>query len=263
MHLYYDEGTDAARIWSRRGPASDWHVTACVRPDTDPETLPLIAVLLIGDGRDELRAATIDSFLQQVYGYRLGYVVQVDDHAHRLGFGGAIQAGWHYLSDALRVAALEGVPMPFDYVFHLEEDWLFREPIDVRWLAAMLGGAATPKRSPLPVLAQAALKRGPVNAAERRAGGLVEAWPREYADSGLLTPEAGSVPYLTHRLFFTTNPSLYRASLMLLGWPDGERSEQAFTQRCLDHGYSFGYYGARDHPPTVEHTGLARTGTGY
>lgn len=261
VHLYYDEGTDAALLWNRRGPASDWALDA--HATIDPETLPKVAVLLIGDGRDELRSDTVQSFLAQVYGYRLGYVVEVDDRHHTLGFDGAIEAGWHYLAMALREAAQAGLPAPFDYVFHLEEDWLFLESIDLRWLAAMLAGAATPKRSALPVLAQAALKRGPVNEVERAAGGLVEQWPDEYRDAGTITPEAGGVPYLTHRLFFTTNPSLYRSSLMLLGWPRCPQSERVFTSRCLQHGYHFGFYGERQHPPTVEHLGAVRTGTGY
>lgn len=261
---HLDEDTWAAHLWKRRGPSSEWAVSGRAMEDGgDAETLPRIALLLVGDGRDELRERTCMSFLSQLYGYRLGYVVEVDDRQHRMGFGGAIRAGWHYLGEALREAALEGVPAPFDFVFHLEEDWLFLEAIDVRWLVAMLGGSATPKRTALPVLAQAALKRGPVNEVEARAGGLIELWPDEYQDAGTISPDAGAVPYVQHRLFFTTNPSLYRASLMLLGWPEGQASEAAFTQRCLDFGYWFGFYGARYHPPTIEHLGTVRTGGGY
>lgn len=263
--LPYDEGTIAERIWHDRGPASDW-AAAVYAADGDNEALresmPKVALLLIGDGRDELREATVQSFLTEVYGYRLGYVVVVDDRRHEMGFGGAIRAGWHYLAEHLREAALAGLPAPFDYVFHLEEDWRFLEPIDMRWLSAMLHGAATPKRAALPVLAQAALKRGPVNEVEAKAGGLVELWPDEYQDAGILTTE-GCVPYVAHRLFFTTNPSLYRASLMVLGWPEGAQSERAFTTECLSWGYWFGFYGAREHPPTVEHLGTVRTGGGY
>lgn len=263
--LPYDESTIAERIWHDRGPASDW-AAAVYSPDGDHdalrETMPKVALLLIGDGRDELREATVRSFLTEVYGYRLGYVVVVDDRRHEMGFGGAIRAGWHYLAMHLREAALAGLRAPFDYVFHLEEDWRFCEPIDMRWLAAMLG-TASPGRAGMPVLAQAALKRGPVNAEEARAGGLIELWPHEYQDAGAITPGAGAVPYVQHRLYFTTNPSLYRASLMVLGWPEGAQSERAFTQRCLDFGYWFGFYGAREHPPTVAHTGTIRTGLGY
>lgn len=262
--LPYDEGTLAERIWKLRGPGSPWSVSgyAC-EEGTEPETLPKVALLVIGDGRDELREQTLASFLSNVFGYRLGYAAVVDDRRHEMGFGGAIRAGWHYLAEHLREAAEAGLPAPFDYVFHLEEDWLFAEPIDVRWLAVMLGGAKTPTRQALPVLAQAALKRGPVNDVEARAGGLIELWPDEYQDAGTIHPESGAVPYVQHRLFFTTNPSLYRASLMLLGWPEGNQSEAAFTQRCLDFGYWFGFYGARTHPPTIEHLGTVRTGGGY
>lgn len=273
-----DKQSQAARIWRERGPASSWSREGIGTPDA----LPRIAVLLVGDGRDELRAATITSFLDQVYGYRLSAVVEVDDRRHEMGFGGAIRAGWHYLS---LLNASEGLLRAlhdferFEYVFHLEEDWEFLEPVDARWLADVLAAPATrtecgapwqrvraamsvAPHQETPQLAQAALRREPVNAAELAAGGIVEAWPAEYLDCGVIT-ERGSTPYLQHRLFFTTNPSLYRSSLMLLGWPDGERSEEAFTRVCRELGYAFAYYGARQSAPMIRHTGSTRTGTGY
>jgi hypothetical protein len=262
VYLAHDAGSEAERIWRERGPESPWRVDGL--RGQGATALPTMALLLIGDGRDDLRQRTIDSFLDKVYGYQLTGIAVVDDRRHEMGFGGAIRAGWHYLRQQ-EVEALEFGPKrsPFDYVFHLEEDWLFNEPIDVRWLAAILDGIDRGLGSrDFPMLAQAALKRGAVNAQERRAGGVVEQWPDEYRDAGVLTAD-GAVPYLQHRLFFTTNPSLYRSSLMMLGWPEGAASEAAFTQELLGWGYAFAYYGKRDHPPSIDHIGVQRTGTGY
>lgn len=269
VYMHYDDGSAAAHLWRARGPASVWQADGLRAAITEP--LPRIGILLIGDGRDKLRDATVQSFLDEVYGYQLGAVVQIDDRRHDLGFGGAIRTGWHYLRQ-LEVDAQEfGRLRPFDYVFHLEEDWRFLEPIDVRWLVSILDGAdrgrgAEPPviRNPeeFPRIAQAALKRGPVNAVERAAGGLVELWPRDYIDAGVITPD-GATPYLQHRLFFTTNPSLYRSELMMLGWPDCARSEAEFTRELLGWGYAFAFYGSRQSPPSVEHTGTQRTGVGY
>lgn len=272
--LFNDEGSVAQQLWCERGPASAWRADQL--GPSNPEKLPRIAVLLIGDGRDELRRCTVQSFLDQVYGYQLTGVAQVDDRRHEMGFGGAIRAGWHYLrQQELTSVELRG-ERSFDYVFHLEEDWEFLEPIDVRWLVAILDGdnreqgasrpaVPVPSGSPgidFPRIAQAALRRGAVNAIERAAGGVVEQWPESYLDAGVIT-EQGATPYLQHRLFFTTNPSLYRAELMMLGWPDGERSEAAFTQELLSWGYAFAYYGRREQAPLVEHLGVHRAGHGY
>lgn len=262
VYLAHDEGSIAEKIWRERGPFSPWQADNLRAMGDKP--LPTMALLLIGDGRDVIRAETIASFLDKVYGYQLTGIAVVDDRRHEMGFGGAIRAGWHYLRQAeIEHLELRGQPSPFDYIFHLEEDWSFCEPIDVRWLAAILDGVDRGLGSAdFPMLAQAALKRGPVNAEERAAGGLVEQWPEEYRDAGVLTPD-GAIPYLQHRLFFTTNPSLYRTSLMMLGWPEGDASEAAFTQELLGWGYAFAYYGRRNHPPSVLHLGHARTGTGY
>lgn len=253
VYLHHDEHGDAAWLWHQRGPHSPWGAEQ-IHAAGGVGRLPRIAVLLIGDGRDEIRSETLTSFAAQVSGYQLGGVVYVDDRRHSMGFGGAIRHGWEYLSVLLGNAQASEQSPPFDFVFHLEEDWAFPAPINVRHLAQILASDIA--------LAQCALRRGPVNAVERAAGGLVEMWPDEYREAGVITPE-GAIAFLQHQLYFTTNPSLYRTSLTLLGWPEGERSEEAFTRRCLQHGFSFASFGPRGSPPSIEHLGHERTGTGY
>jgi hypothetical protein len=237
-------GSDAYTLWRR-----------CLNPTAmSPEDGPRIAVLLIGDGRDGCRAATMDSFAKRVSGYRLRGVVQVDDRAHQLGFAGAIEAGWSALRDRMLSAERQGYPPPWDYVFHLEEDWAFLRPVDVRAMASVLDAD--------PTLVQCALRREPVNDAERVAGGVVEAWPREYEERIALTP-TGGVPYLRHSLFFTTNPSLYRRELVEAeAWPQVPRSEDEFGRYLVRRGQRFAFLGERTEPVYLRHTG-ERRGTGY
>ena len=159
----------------------------------------------------------------------------------RRGFAGAIQAGW----DRLRATTSA------EWVFHLEADFTFNEPVDIASMAAVL------ERHPH--LVQMALRRQPWNDAERAAGGIVEQHPGDYTDH--LWDEHR---WLEHRRFFTTNPSLYRASLCDDGWPQVPHSEGIFTHQLLtDPAVTFGFWGARSDPPKVHHIGDERAGHGY
>jgi hypothetical protein len=261
-------------------------------------TWPRIALLTIGDGRDDLLADTLASLgdrlgaslphvararmaeldlglplagggahvIQGAGPWPFAAYVHVDDRSHELGFGGAIAAGWRALTDSA---------WAFDYVLHVEEDWRFDRPVDLVGMAALLDCA--------PELAQVALRRNAVNPAELAAGGLVELWPDEYTDAWLdvvVAPAAvvsvtsagdalvestiRRLHWLEHGLFWTTNPSLYRYELMRHGWPAGARSEEAFTSALKARGHRFAFWGQRADGPWVTHTGdHRRQGAGY
>lgn len=226
-----------------------------------------ISVLVITDGRKECLSRTMKSMFENLHG-PIDEVIIVDDsgdptyaswldamyedrativhHSIRRGFGGAIQSGWDTISfDA-------------DWVFHLEDDFVLNRTVPLMKMIATMAGQ--------PHLVQMALRRQAVNAEEIAAGGVIERWPTEYIER---TNTKGS--WLEHRLFFTTNPSLYRYSLTRLGWPKGERSESAFTQRLLGEGVRgieprdlrFAFWGRRSDTPWVEHIGDVRVGSGY
>lgn len=220
-----------------------------------PDALPRIAVLIIGDGRDAIRQQTLLSFCEQVYGYRLAEVVEVDDRRHDLGFCGAIQAGWDELRRIEQWNRSCGGDGGWEYVFHLEEDWRFTAPVDVRDMTRPLDN---------PEIAQCALRRGPVNETERRAGGVIECWPDEYQAVGWINGDLGiTAHWLEHSLFWTTNPSLYRMDLLgTHTWPSGPGCEAVFGAGLKAEGYRFAYLGQRDDPPLLHHNGH-RTGTGY
>lgn len=161
----------------------------------------------------------------------------------RSGFGGAIRSAWQYLR--------ENTSAP--YIFHLEDDFTFRRRVELVPMAAVLDLR--------PHLAQLALRRQPWNAEEQSAGGIVELHPDAYTEE-----EAGGSRWLEHSLFFTTNPSLYRRTLITgAAWPEGHDSEGrfGFELRADDPDVRFGYWGARNSGEWVTHIGNVRNGIGY
>jgi hypothetical protein len=229
----------------------------------------MIGLIVITNGRDDYLAKTIASFDNMVdgdVGVRLLYddtgdamhvrqmVERYGDRFHvapsrdtirARGFGGAIHYCWQW------VCGWNVVGDKIDHVFHLEDDFTFNRPVDLAHLARVLDKH--------PYLAQLALRRQPWNATEREAGGVVEAMPDAYVEC-----EHEDRAWLEHRLFWTTNPSLYRASLCEFGWPVVPRSEGIFTHLLRqDPDVRFGYWGARDSGEWVTHIGEQRTGNGY
>ena len=171
---------------------------------------------------------------------------EVVSTGRRSGFGGAIRSAWSHLA---RTADQDVAK----YVFHLEDDFVFRRDVDVTLMAGVL--AAQPR------LVQLALRRQPWNDAERAAGGIVEQHPTAYTEVKVDARTA----WLEHRLFFTTNPSLYRRSLTWRGWPEGSHSEGRFGIKLLEElpDARFAFWGTRDSGEWVEHIGDVRTGIGY
>lgn len=224
----------------------------------------MIGLLVITDGRMEYLEQTVASAHARLTGSiteRWMYDDSGDDdHRARLrerfpefkhfdagarqGFGGAIRAAWQHLAAHSHA----------NFYFHLEQDFTFNEDIDVDAMADLLIRA--------PGLFQVALKRQPWNNEERAAGGIVELHPGDFYESIV-----GAMTYTCHRRFFTTNPSLYRSSLLDYGWPDGDHSEGVFTHRLLAHSKPgatpFAFWGGKLDPPKVHHIGDHRAGTGY
>jgi hypothetical protein len=199
---------------------------------------PRVLLLVIGDGRDTLQRATLRSFYEHAVGHDLAGIVTVDDRHHLLGFCGAIRHGWQRIRESKAA---------FDYVFHLEEDWRFDRPFDLGVMSDLLWT--------LPDVAQVALRRGKEPA---ESSAPVDAWPEMFHDR-----EHDGSPWLLHRSFFTTNPCLYRRSLVAeRDWPEAPLCESAFTSTLVDSGMSFAYWGDRDDGAWITHTGQ-RIGTGY
>lgn len=222
----------------------------------------MIALLVITDGRKDCIAKTIPSAMTNLDGPITERWMYDDsgDAEHRAwlaeqfpqftliwhedgrqGFGGAIREAW---STLLAESAAE-------YVFHLEDDFVFNRPVPLEDMMEVLDENTK--------LAQVALRRQAWNDTERRAGGVVECNPGAYVER-----LGHDYSFLEHDLFWTTNPSLYRRTLLdHVDWPDGEQSEGRFTIALRDRGYLFGYFGQRSERPWVHHIGTERVGEGY
>lgn len=218
-----------------------------------------ITLMVVTDGRRECLEQTLATFYWHIDPTHIGRRVVVNDcpdpayekwldtlgfdhHVRplgqRRGFAGAIAAGWNAIGDT-------------DFVFHLEDDFLMNRDIDLAALAGVLDRN--------PHLAQMALRRQPWNETEAAAGGVVEVMPDAYQDC-----TDGTHHWLEHRVFFTTNPSLYRRSLVDRGWPLVEHSEGIFSHHLFaDPDLRSGYWGRRTDKPWVHHIGVMRAGVGF
>lgn len=233
-----------------------------------------IALLVITDGRRDCIARTIPAALHNLVGcvtwkiiyddsgnaaYRawlseqfmpLGFRIMSHPRG-RQGFGGAIQAAW----DCLKSLGRPNVR----FIFHLEDDFVLTRLIFLDDMVKVLDNN--------PHLVQLALRRQPWNEDERKAGGIVEQHPTDYGDCYQDCHYGRYVErlhWLEHRLFFTTNPSLYRRSLLDRGWPNVKHSEGIFTHQLLeDPAVRFGFWGSRESGESCHHIGDQRVGHGY
>jgi glycosyltransferase involved in cell wall biosynthesis len=159
------------------------------------------------------------------------------------GFSGAINNAWNFILD---------LPIQYEFVFHLEDDFLFNEDIEVSKMQKILELDEN--------IQQVALRRQPWNSEEAAAGGIIEMHPDSYIDKSF-----EGIHWLEHRNFFTTNPCLYRRSLCETGWPLVQFSEGIFSKNLFDKNENFrvAYFGARDSGVLVTHIGFERSGHGY
>lgn len=155
----------------------------------------------------------------------------------------APQAVRHGLAAAVRLAWELVLISDARYIFHAEDDFTYREPVDLAGMARLLDEH--------PHLAQVVLKRQPWGEDEITAGGQIEVAPDDYTDRK---------GFVEHRRLFSFNPSLIRrdAIKLALGQP-GFGLERGVTDTLLHHGYSFAYWGARTDAPRCEHIGIHRS----
>lgn len=261
-----------------------------------------IALLVMTDGRFELLERTLTSFRDQVSGDVTSVFVH-DDSAdrpfiewmtthlrpffpesvpifvktteQRSGFGGAIRSAWSWLAEARNSVWID--IDPFDFVFHLEDDFIFNHKLDLDQLRGLL--------IDYPYLAQMALKRQPWGSDAEYANGFMQAQPDHYTQR-----EDDGDYWVETKRNWTTNPSLFRADLLATGWPDDPHSEGKYgfvlkeqglpwggsdcvlsggdvwqhdPNRICGHEVQFGIFGRIEDPPLVHHIGDYRVGTMY
>lgn len=198
-----------------------------------------IALLLIGDGREDYRDRTIGSLDAMIGLDRFDAIVEIDDTAHLLGFAGAIRNGW---SQVLATGC--------KWCLHVELDFTFRQIIPVDQMIAVL--------EKYPHLVQMALLRQPWNDAERAAGSIIRQHPGDYQPSQWYQHR-----WLEHRRFVTTNPCIWPRWVLERGWPQRPQSEGHFGVDLFasDDRLRAAFWGSGEE--WVTHIGDVRAGTGY
>lgn len=221
---------------------------------------------LITHGQAPTLEATLDSFSEMVKphpAHRIAAVDGADATLPPIRQGGAWETtqtptreGFCATTRRLWRAAAEAAERyKLDFVFWLENDFTFLRPVDLHFLAGQLDADRR--------LAQMALMRTAANRLEEAAGGLYELRKGDYTPEHTNLPTVPQAfPWLRHRAYFTTNPSLMRAAFMRAcpwgAWPS--ECEGRYTADLLPRGYDFGVWGAGEE--WVRHDGT-RTGHGY
>ncbi len=191
----------------------------------------MIGAIVVSDRGDRYLPSCLDNMARWVGPLPLHIV---DDNEHKLGMAGAVQAGFAFALEA-----------GWAYTLWVEEDFRFNGPAPLTEMQCVLAQR--------PRLAQIVLKRQAWSPQERAAGGIMEMHPDDY-----IQWHAGPAlcDFVEHSRIFSLNPCLIPRRVLELGWPAD--NEAGFTQRCLDAGYRFAFYGTKAHPPLVTHIGDVR-----
>lgn len=210
-----------------------------------------VSLIVITDGRREyitqtisnLRIATDYSFFEKIIVNDSGDInyhhflinnfpdFRVVSHNQRQGLASAIQTAWSSFSNGA------------EYIFHLEDDFLFIEKPQIDLMISILENNK--------YLTQIALVRNPVNPPEESVGGFVFQNLQDYSQKN---------GFFEHSRLFTLNPSIYPISTVEIGWPD-RGNEPDFTSKVLslNPDYRFAYFGDIYDSPKVFHIGHRRT----
>jgi hypothetical protein len=200
-----------------------------------------IALMVITDGRWDYLQQTLQS-ASECLNYPFSQRLLVDDSGESVGFApdgfdiirnlprkglaGAIQTGWDHLNEDI------------DFVFHLEDDFVFPEPVDIPWMVEYLKAD--------PSLAQIALHRQPWSPEERQAGSIYNLSPERF------TQRPG---WISQRHLFTFNPCLYPVEITKYT----ADLEAELTAALKSDGWQFGYLGNLDDEPRCLHIGVRRS----
>jgi len=219
---------------------------------------PLVDVICLTAGRRRYLERTIASFEDKVNG-RIGRRTLFDDSGDAV-YGGWLRRKypkWQIVTTKGRVGFTEAIRVAWGhesktpgapYIFHLEEDFVFDREVYLDDMIAVLESD--------PLLIQTALLRGPFFPPEIKAGGIVQEDPAAYESRNGTAPA-----HLVHQKYFTTNPCIYRRTLIRGGWPRIKDSESVFTKRQVQKRKAFALMGNGE--PWITHIGVERTGRGY
>jgi hypothetical protein len=126
-----------------------------------------------------------------------------------------------------------------DYVFHLEDDFIFPDVVDIELMIEILEYE--------PELAQVALLRQPWSPEEQQAGGIYSIEPERFKQK---------YGFVQQSHLFTFNPCLYP-----IGVARDYRAglEADLTANLLSDDWRFGYLGELGDDPKTIHIGIRRS----
>lgn len=210
-----------------------------------------VSLVVITDGRQDCIQRTIQRF-EEVVPYAFLEKIIVNDsgdiryhsflinafptfkivsHEQRRGLAGAVQSAW------------SSVQQDCEFIFHLEDDFLFDKSIDINNIIKVL------KENKY--LAQMAMVRASVNPLEEQVGGFVFQNLQDYKQQD---------GWFEHKRLFTLNPCIYPIETTKIGWPDhGGESEFTSKLHSINKEYQFGFIGNIYDPPLVTHIGRKRS----
>ncbi len=185
--------------------------------------------MLIGCGRWEYQTKTLQSLLEHVR-YPWSDVICVND-LDRNGGSWSIGQAWQRVRDT-----------DADYVFHLEDDWVFPEPVNVEDLVDICEANRD--------LANVVLRRQPHGA--EGIGGYIGDDPDSFRER-----RCWDLKYLEHRKGFWLNPCVYPADIPhRYEWERG-MTEGDFTELLLrdEPRWRFAVFGKHLDAPRAIHIG--------
>lgn len=166
----------------------------------------------------------------------LGPTTVIEDRSHQLGMSGAVEAAWSWATGEM-----------VDYLFHIEEDFVFRQDFSLRAMLLALGWGRN--------LAQMVLKRQPWSPEEQATGNMLSIFGH-IEQQDMHTDALGTVRWVAHTHIFSLNPCLIPFDVFSQGYYAGNEAEA--TQELLRRSYRFGMFGGFDDDPIVEHVGHLR-----
>jgi GT2 family glycosyltransferase len=220
----------------------------------EPRTPDQIALLVLTTGDRDTLEATLDSAMGRLKGPIGRRLICVDGPPSRVETVEGAYPSWEVerirgggYPKAVAAAIERAIGSGQPWIFWLEDDFIFNEPVDLRGMQALVE-----KHD----LAQLSLMRQPWYEHEVEAGGVIAARPDEFIQRD---------GYIEHRAYWTTNPMLTsRQFLAEHRWPMGRNSELRFGHSVFsDPRVCAGILGEIEDGPRVHHIGLERAGKGY